>query len=222
MKTVIISLFVTIFSHAFAQMEIGSVWKAIGATAQGLENLGLDSTKIHFLSSGVFEISYIQSSTPKTETSTWHDLTSNAVTVSYDPNGTGFGMMCPTDTTTFDYSIATNVMTLSNIQGNCSEAIAILTNSQWQKVGTSTASLSDEENQFVEIVPNPANGFVTLKTNSTTISHDFTICNALGELQQLVIVESGNDGIILNVSSYPNGVYFVQFQSGLVRSLVIR
>lgn len=202
-------------SGLFAQMEVGSVWKVSGNTAIGLEGLGIDSTKIHFLGSGVFQISYEQGGNPATETSTWHDLSANSVMVTYDPAGTAFGVMCPDDSTSFVYSINANTMTLSNIQGSCSAAANILNNSTWQKVGsTSTASLVDFSLSSLTAYPNPAKTVLTIVSSGIILVDAIKVYNLLGE----EVIVNGNqrssNSLDLDISTFSPGWYLAHVMGG--------
>lgn len=202
-------------STLFAQMEVGSVWKVSGNTAAGLEGLGIDSTKIHFLAAGVFQISYEQGGNPATETSTWHDLTSNSVMVTYDPNGTTFGAMCPDDSTSFVYSISSNTMTLSNIQGSCSSAASILNNSTWQKIGgTSTASLNELQSGSLVAYPNPAKTVLTLISACTISGDGLKVTDLLGREKYMNLVQLNSREVELDISALSSGWYLVQTKDG--------
>lgn len=202
-------------SGLFAQMEVGSVWKVSGNTAMGLEGLGLDSTKIHFLGSGVFQITYEQGGNPATETSTWHDLSANSVMVTYDPNGSGFGMMCPDDSTSFVYSISSNTMTLSNIQGSCSAAASILNNSTWKKVGgMSTAGLADWQLSRLIAYPNPVKTVLTL-ISSDVLSPDATkVYDMLGQEKPVNWKQLNSNQMELDVSVLSSGWYLLKTMTG--------
>lgn len=213
MKT---ALLLILFSSvtAFAQMEVGSVWKVSGNTAIGLEGLGIDSTKIHFLSSGVFQISYEQGGNPATETSTWHDLTTNSVMVTYDPSGTTFGAMCPDDSTSFVYSINSNTMTLSNIQGSCGSAASILNNSTWEKVGGSSAGLNDLQPGSLLAYPNPATTVLTLISTNTISPDVLKVYDLLGKEQQGYWNQMNSKHLELHVSLFTPGWYLLQTEDG--------
>lgn len=199
----------------FAQMEAGSVWKVSGNTATGLEGLGLDSTKIHFLASGVFQITYEQGGNPATETSTWHDLTMNSVMVTYDPNGSGFGMMCPDDSTSFVYSISSNTMTLSNIQGSCSAAASILNNSTWQKVGApSTAGLNGLKENSRIAYPNPVKAILTIVSCEDIYLDKLTVSDLLGREEYVARNQLNPKEVQLDVSTLSAGWYLVQISGG--------
>lgn len=212
-----IALFASLLFSAslFAQMEVGSVWKVSGNTAVGLEGLGLDSTKIHFLGSGVFQITYEQGGNPATETSTWHDLTTNSVMVTYDPNGTGFGIMCPDDSTSFVYSISSNTMTLSNIQGSCNTAASILNNSTWQKVGgTSTASLTDFELSSLKVYPNPVETTFTLVSDEDIYADELKVSDLLGRQERVFFTQLNSREVQVDVSTLTAGWYLVRTSDG--------
>lgn len=212
-----IALLVSLFfsSGLFAQMEVGSVWKVSGNTAMGLEGMGLDSTKIHFLDSGVFQITYEQGGNPTTETSTWHDLTTNSVMVTYDPNGTGFGVMCPDDSTSFVYSISSNTMTLSNIQGSCSVAASILNNSTWQKVGSgSTAGLNQLQSGSLMLYPNPVKTMLTLISIEDMDRADLKVNDLLGKEMYVPQNRLNPKEVQLDVSALSAGWYLIQISSG--------
>ena len=212
-----IALLLSLLSSAtlFAQMEVGSVWKVMGNTATGLEGLGIDSTKIHFLASGVFQISYEQSGVPGTETSTWHDLSSNSVMVTYDPNGVAFGVMCPDDSTSFVYSISSNVMTLSNIQGSCSSAASILNNSVWKKIGvTGTAELNNLQLNSLMIYPNPVKTVLTLVSENTISSDAVKVYDLFGKEEHVYWNQLTDMSLSVDVSVLSAGWYFVKTANG--------
>lgn len=212
-----IALLLSLLSSAslFAQMEVGSVWKVSGNTAVGLEGLGIDSTKIHFLASGVFQISYEQGGNPATETSTWHDLSANSVMVTYDPAGAAFGVMCPDDSTSFVYSVNSNTMTLSNIQGSCSSAASILNNSTWQKVGgTSTAGLSDFPLGSLSAYPNPAETILTIVSSDIIFVDVIKVYNLLGKEEAVNGNQLSANSLGLDVSAFSPGWYLVQVTGG--------
>jgi hypothetical protein len=199
----------------FAQMEVGSVWKVSGNTAIGLEGLGIDSTKIHFLGSGVFQISYEQGGNPATETSTWHDLSANSIMVTYDPAGAAFGVMCPDDSTSFVYSINSNTMTLSNIQGSCSSAASILNNSTWQKVGgTSMAGLSDFLPGSLSAYPNPTHTVLTLVSSNIIFLDAIKVYSLLGKEETVNGNQLSANSLGLDVSAFSPGWYLVQAANG--------
>lgn len=223
MKKGLLYIFLLTSVTLFGQMEVGSHWKATGNTASGLENLGFDSTKVHFLAAGVFEISYIQSGTLYTETSTWQDLSSNQVNVTYDPNGNFFGMMCPTSNNTFNYSISSNLMTLTNIQGTCTSAYSVLSNSTWQKIGgTSSASLTTNSAKHIELFPIPANDFLIIKSDEELLDKSLVILNALGSVEKVGTERISASEIQLNISHLASGVYFVQLKSGTFLRFVVK
>ena len=202
-------------SGLFAQMEVGSVWKVSGNTAIGLEGLAIDSTKIHFLASGIFQISYEQGGNPATETSTWHDLSANSVMVTYDPSGAAFGGMCPDDSTSFVYSVNSNTMTLSNIQGSCTAAASILNNSTWQKVGgTSTAGLSDWQLPHLIAYPNPANTTLTLISSDILSPDAAKVYDILGKEKPVNWKQLNSNQMELDVSVFSSGWYLVQTMTG--------
>jgi hypothetical protein len=210
-------------SGLFAQMEVGSVWKVSGNTAVGLEGLGLDSTKIHFLGSGVFHITYEQGGNPATETSTWHDLTTNSVMVTYDPNGSGFGIMCPDDSTSFVYSISSNTMTLSNIQGSCSAAASILNNSTWQKIGgTSTAGLDHLQFSTLMLYPNPVKTMLTLVSDEGIYMDELKVNDLLGVEIHVPGSQLNPKEVQLDVSRLFSGWYLIQTRNGQVIRFEVR
>lgn len=214
MKTVLLLSFLS-SATLFAQMEVGSVWKVFGNTATGLEGLGIDSTKIYFLAAGVFQISYEQGGNPATETSTWHDLTSNSIMVTYDPNGTTFGAMCPNDSTSFVYSISSDTMTLSNIQGSCSSAASILNNSTWQKVGgTSTAGLNELQSGSLMAYPNPAKTVLTLVSAYPVSEDELKVTDLLGREKCVTRVQLNSKEVELDILTLPSGGYLVQTGDG--------
>jgi len=213
MKTALLLIFLS-SATAFAQMEVGSVWKVSGNTATGLEGLGIDSTKIHFLASGVFQISYEQGGNPATETSTWHDLTSNSVMITYDPSGTTFGIMCPNDSTSFVYSINSNTMTLSNIQGSCSSAAGILNNSTWEKVGGSSAALNDLQSGSLAAYPNPAKTVLTLVSANAITPDALMVYDLLGKEQGADWNQMSSKHLELDVSLFTPGWYLLQTEDG--------
>lgn len=202
-------------SNLFAQMEVGSVWKVSGNTAVGLEGLGIDSTKIHFLGSGVFQISYEQGGNPAAETSTWHDLSANSVMVTYDPNGNAFGIMCPDDSTSFVYSISSNTMTLSNIQGSCSSAASILTNSTWQKIGsTGTAGLPDLQLAHLTAYPNPAKTVLKLVSEDHLSADALKVYDIFGKEEKPSWNQPGPNQLELDVTAFSSGWYLVRTVNG--------
>lgn len=211
-----IALLLSLLSSAslFAQMEVGSVWKVSGNTATGLEGLGIDSTKIHFLGSGVFQISYEQGGSPATETSTWHDLSANSVMVTYDPGGATFGAMCPDDSTSFVYSVNLNTMTLSNIQGSCSSAASILNNSTWEKVNGSTAGLTGLQLNSLFAYPSPAKTLLTLISANSISPNVIKVCDLLGKEKQVKLNQLSSKHIELDVSAFSPGWYLVQTMDG--------
>jgi|GEM_PF-5413822 len=212
-----IALLLSLLSSAtlFAQMEVGSVWKVMGNTATGLEGLGIDSTKIHFLGSGVFQISYEQSGVPATETSTWHDLSSNSVMVTYDPNGAAFGVMCPDDSTSFVYGISSNVLTLSNIQGSCSSAASILNNSTWKKIGvTNTAGLNEMQLNSLVVYPNPVKTVLTLVSENTISSDAVKVYDLFGKEEPVYWNQLTGKSLNLDVSALCAGWHLLKTGSG--------
>lgn len=215
MKKALLSILLMGTTSLFAQMEVGSVWMATGTTGSFLENQGFDSTKVHFLASGIFEISYIQGGTPITETSTWQDLSSNQVNITYDPNGNFFGMMCPTSDNSFDYSITSNVMTLTNIQGTCTTAYSVLSNSTWQKVGgASSASVTETNKTHFELFPNPATDKLHIKGINPSEVNELALINTVGGKETVKLFQVASDEVVLNIAHLKRGVYFLGLKNG--------
>lgn len=67
----------------------------------------------------------------------------------------------------------------------------------------------DNENN-IEIYPNPANTFINLKINNNTISQ-IEISNALGEI--IYSTKNIHDAISIDISSFAKGVYFIRTTS---------
>jgi len=75
----------------------------------------------------------------------------------------------------------------------------------------------------LEIYPNPANDELSIKLNNSESGIvSLTIMDAKG---QIIVEKTFTDKIILNVSSYPGGIYFVKINTGSfneVRKIVIK
>jgi len=208
MKSQLLLFCLSLSMSLSAQMEVGSVWKVTGSTAAFFESNNIDSTKMHFLSSNVFELTYIASGNPQTETSTWNDSGPNEVTITYDPSGLAFGQNCPTATTTIQYSISSNVLTMTNVSGNCSLANAALNNSTWDKVG-GTANIIENSAEGISLSPNPASSSIVLNSTIAIDLSELKIYDILGKEMDFRFTVVQANQLEINLSDFPKGWYFV-------------
>lgn len=87
--------------------------------------------------------------------------------------------------------------------------------------GGSTAHLQNAFGEMVEVVPNPANEFLTLRH----LPENSTICavNALGVVHS-VIQYQGDTEVVINTCNFEEGVYFITISSGnesCVKKLIV-
>lgn len=192
-------------------MEVGSVWKLTGNAAMFLEQNNIDSTKIHFLSGGVFLITYENNSNQYTETSTWTEPSNGSIDFTYDPSGFFFGQNCPTENTTFDYAVVSNSFTMQNIGGTCSIASGLLNNSTWQKQGT--ANVFEYGNVDFNVYPNPATSNFFLTSSQVIDFSKVKLYNLLGQEQKLVSQTLSAHSMSIDVSGLVKGWYFINYNS---------
>ena len=212
MKSSLLLSFLFFGSVSFAQMEVGSVWKLTGNAATFFESNNIDSTKIHFLASDVFLITYENNGTPYTETSTWSDLAADEFSITYDPTGIAFGSNCPTASTIVQYNISSNVLTMVNVTGNCSLASAALINSNWNKVG-GTANVIENTQDGISVFPNPANESIILNSTLAIDLKEVKIYNLLGQEQNFLSTLIQANQLEINVADFPKGWYFIELNS---------
>jgi hypothetical protein len=68
-----------------------------------------------------------------------------------------------------------------------------------------------ENNSALAIYPNPANDFLTIKTeNSKMQLNEIRVFDAQGKMVMNQIVNAGEASVVLDISSLANGIYFVQ------------
>jgi hypothetical protein len=193
-------------------MEVGSVWKVTGATASFFESNNIDSTKMHFLASGVFQLTYLAAGNPQTETSTWTDSGPNEVTITYDPSGVAFGQNCPAATSVIQYSISSNVLTMTDVSGDCSIANAALNNSTWDKVG-GTANVIENTVDGISLFPNPASSSVVLNSTKAIDLAELKIYDLLGQEMKFSFTVLQANQLEINLADFPKGWYFVDLNA---------
>lgn len=105
-------------------------------------------------------------------------------------------------------SITTNYTVTGTSAQGCISA-SVLT----QSVSTCTDidAISFEQALDLKLYPNPTNGVFTLSYKLNWIS--FEIYNSLGEKISLSFVRN-KDGIEIDLSAHPSGIYFVKFSNG--------
>src|SRR6218665_1012492 len=212
MKTLLLIFSFVSSTSLFAQMEVGSVWKMTGNAATFLESNNIDSTKMYFLTSNVFQLTYLMNDLPNTETSTWTDSGTNQVTVTYDPDGLAFGSNCPLATSLVTYSISSDVLTMTNVSGNCSLANTLLTNSTWNKVGE-TANLNENAINGISVYPNPTNSSIYVNATVGINMDELKIYDLLGKEVDFVSTPIQANQLEINVSTFPKGWYFIDLNA---------
>ncbi len=68
-----------------------------------------------------------------------------------------------------------------------------------------------EEQSQLRLYPNPANYQLTIKTDEKLIGSNYTVLNIMG--QTVLSGKINSDNTLLEVGSFPSGIYFVQIQS---------
>lgn len=76
-----------------------------------------------------------------------------------------------------------------------------------------TSGISEEENGIINIFPNPTNGtfYVTVPRGSG-VNTSIRITNILGSVLYEAKVDNASGSIKLDISGYPNGIYFIQLE----------
>lgn len=215
--------FISLFAiKANAQMEVGSVWKLTGNAEAFLSNSGVDSTKIHFLNGGVFQISYEYNSNPLTETSSWADVDASNFKFYYDPSGMVFGSLCPDDSSFVQYSINGNQLTMNTVTGSCSTANGILTGSVWNKVGGSSAGIGEVGNGIQSVYPNPSNGEITVTLNSGVSMNDLKVTTVLGQNVPFTVHQTGKNNVVIHLIGIEKGMYYLGTGSSKLETIVVQ
>jgi len=209
-------------SSVYSQMEVGSIWKATGNLESALHNSGVDSTKMQFLGGGMFQLTYESGAGPQTETSLWADVSATEFKFFYDPTGMVFGALCPDDSTFVQYTINGNQLTMNTVTGSCTTANGILTGSIWNKVGGSSAGITETESGIRTLYPNPSNGEVYLTLNHGVELTDLQLTTLLGQAVPFTVSQTGKNTVVIRLIGVEKGIYYLGTGSTKLETIILQ
>ena len=76
-----------------------------------------------------------------------------------------------------------------------------------------TSVLKEEIKPTLALYPNPTTNNITVAINdkSTLLQSNLRIMNLLGQEKEVIIVNKNKSNVTLNVSSFPQGIYFLRY-----------
>lgn len=87
-------------------------------------------------------------------------------------------------------------------------------------LSTGIEQLSADEATF-SIYPNPAESQISIEF-AKGLPQDFTILNAVGQIQTTATNSKTSQSVFINVSDWPAGLYFIKTQNGTAKFLITR
>ncbi len=95
---------------------------------------------------------------------------------------------------------------------------------EWTYGKCMTSSTTENEifgNQDILIFPNPATEAITLQLNSTVDHKDlqFIIVDQIGRVTEVIILESYESSLRIDISHLSKGIYFISDRSGKLRPM---
>lgn len=203
--------FTTISLTAKAQnLDINSIWNASGSIATQAQSLGISALQMQFMANDVFIFSYTTSGGGTESTSgTWAQLTPNSFKFRFNPGDPGiFAQLCPDDTITVGYSIASDIMTMNSVVApNCNTMSSFLNQSTWQNA---TAGIEDKAAANFRLFPNPASGTLSVQFNSTDATSPIEIASVNGTLVNYTVQNQTNGTLKVDISNLPAGTYLLK------------